>query len=87
MLESTDVGHPPGFRTALLLVSLLASGFLTAFVLFDAHAERAPATTPAASPAMPTGAFAPSPGAWTPAPPIPRKLRFRAIRTNGSSSR
>jgi hypothetical protein len=87
MLESTHTAQLPIFRTVLLLASLLASGFLAAFVLFDSRAERAPAVTPTASPAMQRGAGVPSADTWIPAPPVPRKLRLRAIRTARSSSR
>lgn len=60
--------HLPVFRTMALLISLLASGFLTSYVLFGSHAAPTPAVAPEPQP------YAAAPNI----PPINPKDRARA---------
>jgi hypothetical protein len=62
----------PGSRMVALLISLLASGFLSSYVLFASHAAPAPAPTPAVAPGPQPNAAAPN------IPPINPKDRARA---------
>ena len=69
----------PPLVAALLLLSLLANGFLTSFVLFGRHAESQPAVTPTATPGLQPQPGPATAGALTPAPPVPLKLRRAAV--------
>jgi hypothetical protein len=76
----------PSLVTALLLLSLLANGFLTSFVLFGRQAERQPAVTPTATPGLQPQPGTANAGALTPAPPVPPNLRRAAVRRVASTS-
>jgi hypothetical protein len=62
----------PVSRLVALLISLLASGFLTSYVLFGSHAAPAPTPTPAVAPEPQPDAAAPN------IPPIKPQDRARA---------
>jgi hypothetical protein len=68
----------PPLVAALLLLSLLANGFLTSFVLFGRPAGSQPAVTPTATPGLQPQPGPANAGALTPAPPVPPNLRRAA---------
>jgi hypothetical protein len=57
----------PVVRMVALLISLLASGFLTSYALFGHRAPAAPAPAPAVAPAPQPDAA----GTWVPVPDVP----------------